>query len=137
MRRQKGRGDPLWLQLGAADRRRLSDPRCPAPCRHNRRAPVPQRRAWRSSLLKTSVTEILEALRRRADDGCPLGHDFQHGEAALHKTVRRKTKQSVDAGEAARVEDRLLRERLPGFAACQKPRGGPRVITQRNKKPRG
>src|SRR5260370_36192223 len=67
----------------------------------------------------SSVTNVLEALRRRADDGCPLGLDFEHGEAALHEATGCETKQSVDAGEAARVEDRLLRERLACLAACQ------------------
>src|SRR6516225_11510757 len=66
-----------------------------------------------------SVPEILEGMRRRADYDVTLRLDLEHREAALHEPARGKTEQPVDSGEPARVEDRLLRERLRAATARQ------------------
>src|SRR5580693_10225948 len=84
-----------------------------------------------------SVANILEALRRWTDDARALRLDFEHGEAALHETIGRETKQSVDAGEAARVEDRLLGERLAGLAVRQHCRERRRIVAERSQTRRG
>src|SRR5437660_8152289 len=58
-----------------------------------------------------SVSKILEIARRRADDEVALRLHFEHREAALHQPLPGEAEQPVDAGEATRVQDRLLGER--------------------------
>src|SRR5689334_15295869 len=65
----------------------------------------------RSSLSAyASERKVPEIARRRADDEVPLRLHFKLGEAALHQSLRREAEQPVDPGEAAGVEDRLMRE---------------------------
>src|SRR5437870_2694229 len=71
-----------------------------------------------------SVGKILEVARRRADDGLALERDLEDGEAALHHPLLGEAEQPVDAGEPARVEDRVVRERLAALAEHRGERRG-------------
>jgi len=59
--------------------------------------------------------------------------DFEHREATLHEAVGHEPEEAIDAGEAARVEDRLLRELLATLAARENRCKCCRIIAERSK----
>src|SRR5947207_7343229 len=68
------------------------------------------------------VRKILEVLRCGADRDVALRLHLEDREAALHQPFLGEAEEAVDPGEAARVEDRLLRDR-PIAAALPQDRG--------------
>src|SRR5215471_7862702 len=86
--------------------------------------------------LAGSVAEVLEALRRRADDGRALRRHFEHREAMLHQAVGREAEEAVNPGETVRVEDRRLRKSFAALSARQH-RGERRCIVTERGEARG